>query len=410
MRKSKNTSRFVFTEANIKSLSTPASGREWHYDTKQPGLALMKTSTGGIGFYFYKWHNGKPVRMLLGKSPALTVIQARDAIRKHLGRIADGGDPYADRQARRQEPTLQQLFAHWELYAAAHKKALSARHDSLNYANHLAKWGTRRLSTIKKTDVQALHSEIGAKSGPYAANRVLALLAAMFNRSEDLGYSGQNPACKIAKFKEQSRDRFLQPNELEAFFAALNAESPLFRDFFLIALLTGARKSNVMTMRWEQLNLDSCLWRIPETKGGTVVVVPLVAPAIAILKARQAEANGCEWVFPGHRRGDPMGNPGKVWKRICEAAGIKDLRIHDLRRSLGSWMAGQNTSLLIVGKALGHRTPQATAIYARLSLDPVRQAVDSAAAAMLAAGKLTNLLTIEAEPVIKVTRDSNGYE
>ena len=170
------TSRFTFTEANIRSLDPPLSGREWYYDTKQPGLAAMKTSAGTTSFYLCKRYDGKWGRMLLGKFPAITVAQARDAVKKHMGKIADGGNPHADRQARQQEPTLQQLFAHWEVYAAGHKKALSAKYDGLNYGKHLAHWGTRRLSTIKKADVQALHSEIGTTCGPYAANRVLALL------------------------------------------------------------------------------------------------------------------------------------------------------------------------------------------------------------------------------------------
>ena len=92
--------------------------------------------------------------------------------------------------------------------------------------------------------------------------------------------------------------RFLHPDELKAFFTALSAEIPLFRDFFAVCLLTGARKSNVLSMRWTDLDLHAGYWRIPETKNNTVVVVPLVAPAVAILQARKEAADGSPWVFP----------------------------------------------------------------------------------------------------------------
>ncbi len=318
--------------------------------------------------------------------------------RKRRGKWRTARNPQAERRARRQEPTLEKLWEHWLLYAEAHKKPLSVNGDRLNYAKHLAKWKNRRLSAIRKTDVQALHSEIGASSGPYAANRVLALLRAMLNKADELGYRGTNPAARITKFREQSRDRFLQPHEMERFMVALAAEKSIFRDFFVMCLLTGARKNNVQTMAWADVDLDGRFWKIPETKAGMAVIVPLVPAALEILKMRQVDANGCPYVFPGRRRGDHLREPRETWKHICAAAGLSDLHIHDLRRSLGSWMAGQNVSLQIIGKALGHRTPQATAIYSRLSLDPVRAAVEGAATAMLTAGKQTKLLaTIDTE-------------
>jgi integrase len=150
-------------------------------------------------------------------------------------------------------------------------------------------------------------------------------------------------------------------------------------------------------MKWADIDLEAGYWRMPETKGRVPVVVPLVGPALAILAVRRESANGCPWVFPGHRRGTHLRDPRATWGVICRRAGLDDLHVHDLRRGLGSWMAGQNTSLQIIGKALGHRSPQATMVYARLSLDPVRQAVDQAATAMLLAGGQQHLLGIEPE-------------
>ena len=389
--------RFPFTEAKLRRMPTPATGRAWWYDTKASGLCICKTPTGATAFYFYKWMDGKPARMMLGKFPQITVEQARQAAATAIGTYASGGNPQAERRSRREEPTVKDLWDHWLLYAKAHKKPRSVEEDERNYKLHLSALVGRRLSTITKREVQALHARLGTDKGIYAANRVLALLRAMFNKADNIGYRGVNPAAGVKMFKEVARDRFLHPEELEAFFKALSAEPPLFRDFFAMCLLTGARKGNVLSMKWADIDLQAGYWRIPETKNNMVVILPLVAPAVAILQERREAANGSPWVFPGHKHGTHLQTPQGAWERIVERSGLVDLRTHDLRRSLGSWMAGQNTSLTIVGKVLGHKTPQATAIYARIGLDPQRTAMDKATTAMLAAGGKTSLLTVEPE-------------
>ncbi|MEN6451716.1 MAG: tyrosine-type recombinase/integrase, partial [Thermoguttaceae bacterium] len=319
--------RFPFTEAKLRALPTPTAGRSWWYDTKTRGLAICKTHTGAASFYFYKWHDGKPGRERLGTFPDLTVQQARDGAETRLGRIAAGEDPFEQRRTRCQEPTIKELWDHWLLYAKAHKKPRSVEEDERNYKLHLVQLAGRRLSTIKKSEIQALHARIGAgweekvkkrtvhRGGIYGANRVLALLRAMFNQAGDIGYRGNNPAAGIRMFKEVARDRFLHPQELEAFFQALAVEPPLFHDFFAVCLLTGARKGNVLCMKWADLDLQAGYWRIPETKNNTVVVVPLVAPAVAILQERREAANGSPWVFPGHRHGTHLQTPQGAWER-----------------------------------------------------------------------------------------------
>jgi integrase len=123
------------------------------------------------------------------------------------------------------------------------------------------------------------------------------------------------------------------------------------------------------------------------TKAGTPQTVVLVAPAVVVLQVRQVEAVDSEWVFPGRHAGRYLGEPGRAWKVLIERAGIKDLRIHDLRRTLGSWAAAGGASLQVIGKALGHHDISTTLVYSRLNLDPVRVAVDGAVQAMLAAAE-----------------------
>ena len=210
---------------------------------------------------------------------------------------------------------------------------------------------------------------------------------------------GSNPAKGVRRFTERSRERFLQPDEMPRFLEALAREpNPTFRDFVLIALLTGARRANAQAMRWEEVHLERATWEIPVTKTGDRHTVPLSPEAVTILRHRK-EHSVSEWVFPSHGESGHLVEPKRAWKVLLERAEIQDLRIHDLRRTLGSWQAADGASLSIIGKTLGHKNVSTTAIYARLNLDPVRQAVNSATRAMLTAGGLVDeTATEEAEP------------
>lgn len=245
-----------------------------------------------------------------------------------------------------------------------------------------------------------------------------------------------NPFARIEPFAEQKRDRFLQASELPRFFAALAEDnSDDFRDFVALALLTGARRNNVLAMRWSDVNLDSAAWRIPglQSKNNEPIDIPLVAEAVAVLERRKGRTiPTADFVFPASSKSGHMTPPKKRWaqlfdrielreltRRIAGAGGefewpndgtesleraverageqadalkvdrrgarIDDLRLHDLRRSLGSWQTILGASLPVVGRSLGHKSPSATAIYARLSLDPVRASVERATSAMLVA-------------------------
>lgn len=141
----------------------------------------------------------------------------------------------------------------------------------------------------------------------------------------------------------------------------------------------------------KEISLDRAEWRIPKTKNGEPPTVHLAPQALAILKRRRKEAEKeeeiSEWVFPGEGEHGYFHDPKKAWARILKRAGIEDLRIHDLRRTLGSWQTVLGASGFIVGKSLGHKSMQATAVYARLNLDPVRTSVNAAATAMFKAAK-----------------------
>jgi integrase len=383
--------KFNFTQRRLDTLPIPEAGRVTYHDDRVPGLAIRVSSTGHKAAYLSRKVKRCHVKLKLGTwgRDITTVKNLREAAEAALGDLEGIANR---RRAGRQEATLADLWERWEDYMADHKKAKSQTEDRRYWNSHLSKWARRPVSEISRADVAGLHSRVGRKHGKYTANRLLALLSAMFSEGRRTGLlGGENPCTGIRRFKEESRDRWLDGSELRAFFQSLCQEPQPFPDYFTMLLLTGARRSNLMTMRWEQVDLERGLWRIPETKGGEVVVVPLVEPALLILRRRQREANGNGskgWIFPGRSRAGHIAPSNRVWQRICQRAGLQDARLHDLRRTLGSWMATQGTSLPVIGKSLGHRSLASTEVYARLSTDPVREAIDKATGAMLAAGGL----------------------
>ena len=378
--------KFNFTKATLGSLPAPDKGQVIYHDTKQPGLALRITPAGTRVFYVYRRLAGRPVKMALGQFPGdLTIEKARKMAAEICGDAARGIDPMAQRRAARAEMLVGELFAYWMGHATEHKK--TAKEDQRLIDKFLSGWRGRQITAVKKTDVQAVHTRVKKKSGPYQANRVLALVRAMFQKAiDDLGLPGPNPAKGIKKYRERSRDRYLQPDELPAFFQALVDEpNEALRDFFLLALLVGARRGNLQAMRWDELNLGAAMWRIGETKSGETVVAHLPPAAVELLRARHEARDGGPWVFPSRSKTGHLVEPKAAWKRILERGGLSDLRIHDLRRSLGSWAAASGASLLVIGKALGHKSTAATQVYARLGLADVKETVNTAAEAMIRA-------------------------
>lgn len=204
-----------------------------------------------------------------------------------------------------------------------------------------------------------------------------------------------NPARSIRRFPELARDRFLMPDEIKRLIGALAKDTDeTFQLFVLLSLLTGQRRGNVLAMRWRDIHgidTDAPVWRIPaaEFKNGRVHVVPLVPSIVWFLRERRRD--GQEFVLPGRVPGQHYAEPKRRWIALLKRAELRDVRLHDLRRTFGSWQIGTGASLAMVGRALGHTTSQATAVYARFDLDPLRRSVEATADAMfLAAGLLTD--------------------
>lgn len=387
--------RFNFIKKRLEALPSPPKGkRAYYYDEggkkSVSGLVLCVNPSGSKTFQLYKKIKGRPERITLGKFPDMSIENARGDASDINSKISKGQNPSEERRKKRLEKTVEGLFNYYlENHAKVHKKTW--QEDLSQYNRHIIKLKNHKLSDLEKSDIQRLHSKLGNDSGQYAANRVLALLHSMFNHGIEWGFCENNPAHGIKKFKEKSRERFLQSDELPRFFKALMEEPNItIRDYILISLLTGARRDNVQCMRWEQINFDEQTWLIPETKNGDSHKIPLVKTAIDLLNNRKVDSTS-DWVFPSNGSLGHLVEPRKAWLRILKRANIKDLRLHDLRRSLGSWQAATGASLSVIGKSLAHKNVSTTAIYARLNLDPVRDSMNKATAAIIKAGNINQI-------------------
>jgi integrase len=372
------------TQRIVDAAKAPKSGQTFIRDSELTGFALRITENGAKSFIWEGRVRGRPRRITIGSYPALSVLSARREAIKIRSAIAEGRDPSLEREAERREPTFGDLAdAYMERHAKLHKR--SWKGDALMIDGYLSRWKTRKLSDIGPAEVARLHETVGKENGRYAANRTLALLRTIFNIARDWRlFLGPNPTEGVKMFREEKRERFLSPDELRRVNEAL-AEEPneYWRAYFPLSLLLGTRRSELLSARWADIDLEQRTWRLPMTKAGRSHLLPLPIPAVGILLSLPSNDKS-EWVFPGSGSTGHLAEPKKAWHRIRNRAGVPDVRIHDLRRTLGSWLAGQGYSLPLIGRALNHSSVSTTQIYARLDIDPVREALERNARLMFA--------------------------
>jgi integrase len=370
---------FNFTKEALLKIVPPQTNRDTYYDTKERGLSLIVSYGGSKIFYLYKWIDNKPYRIKIGNFPDLSVPEAREKIIELKNQIAKGINPAKEKVNLSCGMTFKQLFDKYiHDYAKQQKK--SWQQDVANMNRYATSLYPIKISNIQREDIQKLFNNLAQTGKKVTANRLLALLATIFNKAVEWELLDKNPTNRITKHKEESRERCLTPQEQGNFFKALEEElNHKVRDFILLSLFTAARKSNVLSMRWEDICFTRNTWSILNTKNGRPQLLPLGDKVIEILQKKKKLA-ASEWVFPSETsKTGHLQEPKKVWARVLKKAGIKDLRLHDLRRTLGSCMGDAGASEYIIGQALNHKSSKSTGIYVRLrASDPVREFMNKA--------------------------------
>ncbi|HYG98854.1 MAG TPA: tyrosine-type recombinase/integrase, partial [Terriglobales bacterium] len=364
----------TLTNRSINALKPPKKGNEITYDGEVPGFGVRITSSGVISYILnYRIHN-RERRYTIGRHPEWTLPQARNEAIRLRGDISIGKDPLADRERLREAPTVKDLCDDYiKRHALPHKRENSVRDDKAMIDGHiLPSWGRIKVEAITRRDVEDIHRSL--KATRYKANRLLSLLSKMFSLAVEWNWRVDNPTKYVKEFDEQQRDRWLNSEEVEALAKALDDYPGRRADelggtpkqrvairtlasrvvaAIRLLMVTGARKNEVLSARWEHIDLDRGVWTKPShhTKQKRTEHVPLSDQAMEIIKALPVEG---DFLFPGRRKEQPLKDVKFAWGKICEHAKLENVRIHDLRHTFASHLVSNGESLPIVGRLLGH--------------------------------------------------------
>jgi integrase len=328
------------------------------------------------------WRGRARRRLTIGRYGSLTVDQARQAALTALARVRLGSDPADDKASERASLTVGNLI---DIFVTEHVDAKLKAGSAEGYKILLQKLrtvhGGMRATQLTRTHIATMHTPMASK--PHTANRFAAVVSKLFSwaiRRELLPKDHVNPATRIDRYKEKKRERFLTINEFGALGDALRAAEAEGVDAFDVAairllMLTGARLREILHAKWEYVDSQRGILFLPDSKTGPKPIY-LSSAALAILDGLP-RLNSNAHIFPGRKDGAPRYDLHVPWARITSAAGLGALRLHDLRHSFASIGAGSSFGLPIIGKLLGHSEPAATARYAHLSNDPLREASES---------------------------------
>jgi len=358
------------------------------------GFGIRIYPSGKKAFVYSYRHAGRKQLKTLGTYGDITLVQATSLAKGDAGDLTKNKNPLEERNKARLGNTVRQLC---ELYIERHAALKKTGDEDVRRikAHILPAWRAYQIQTITRQHVVTLHQKIGkntyrGKPTIYEANRVLSLISKLFGFAAQMGMvepGHPNPATGVTKFREVTRDRFLTHEELPEVIKAIEAETNQYARFALwLYLLTGLRKEELLSTQWRDVDFSRKELRLADTKNGKPHYLPLSDAAAEIL-GQIPKVEGNPYVIVGKNRGCHLVNIDKTWQRVRKKAGVEDVHIHDLRRSVGSWLAQSGNSLHLIGRVLNHSNPNTTAIYARFGQDHVRDALNQQGEKLLASLK-----------------------
>jgi integrase len=369
------------TKTAIDRLVYSKEGNQRHviWDDELAGFGVRVYPSGKKSFVLFYRVKGRQHIKVIGQYGTLTLDQASGRAKKLFAVILDDRDPMSEQEKAKKTLSFKDFCPiYMERHAKKHKKSWFEDQRRINQ-RFIPIFGAMRLDSITRSDIAKFHGAVGKKH-LYSANRMLELLSKMFQLAILWGYlpdNHVNPAKGIQAFKEEKRDRWVKPTELPALAKAINNEKNLYgKNALWLYLLLGVRRDELLRAKWEDVDWERKELRIPETKAGRVHYVPLSNPALILLE-NLPKQKGNPYVLPGNKPGHHLVNIEKIWRRVRKAAGVEDVRLHDLRRTLGSWLAQSGNSLHLIGRVLNHSSQSTTAIYARFAQDNVREALEA---------------------------------
>jgi integrase len=363
------------------------------FDSQVPGLGLRITPTGKRIFLVQAYVAKHKRRITIGYAPDMPLSQARTEGLHTLAAMRGGVDPTADRKARLRAAaartiTLRELSERWlsEFVIPKLKPRTALDYQQLLARQILPPLGNITLAEIDREQIERLHRTL--KRTPRRANYAVNVLRALLSFAVKHGLRSSNPAAGIKLYRENRRERFLTEVEIGAAADGISAAEadgtvgPFAAAGLRLALFTGARSGEITSIRWEHIDWQRRLIRLPDSKNNEPRTIHLSDAAIDVLKNTPRVG---PFVVAGKKRGVPYKNLTRAWGKARKFASLNDVRLHDLRHSYASLAAGRGVSLYTIGKLLGHRDPVSTQRYAHLARDAVQAVNDELGAAMQAA-------------------------
>lgn len=340
------------------------------------GFGVRVYPSGKKSFVHSYYFQGRKRFNTIGQYGILTLDMAEKRVQKQKVDLLDGINILDVRQKNSATQTIADLCGRFVIEKVPFKK--SGAEDERRINRHiLPRWRAFKINSVTDDDVESLRESL--KNTPYEANRTLSLVAALFNFAKEkklMDRALPNPATGIKHFQETSRERFVSHEEMPRLLEAMQNEKNQYAQYALwLYLLTGMRKSELLELRWQDIDLISKNICLLDTKNTKNHYLPLSDAAVTVInQIPRVEAN--PYLIVGKLKGKHLVNIDKAWNRVRAEAGMNDVRIHDLRRSVGSWLAQSGNSLHFIGRILNHKSSASSAIYARFHDDDVRLALD----------------------------------
>lgn len=397
------------TKRSVDTLAAALGSEVVLWDSVVKGFGV-RVRSGGTKTYVVRYRlgtgRGAPIRnYTIGPhgSPWTPDTARAEAIRI-LGLAENGSDPGGKRVEDREAMTVSLLCDLYLAEGCATKKASTLATDRGRIARHIKPLlGKKKAQAISRADIQRFMQDVAAgktacdektgahgraivEGGTGTATRTVGLLGGIFSFAVERGICPVNPVQGVKRYRDRKNERFLSPREVATLGRGLTimeeveAISPVMAAAVRLLLLSGCRKSEILSLRWSFVDFDRGYLRLPDSKTGEKTV-PLGAPALKLLADLPRLS---EWVFPAASGGSHLVGLPRAWEAVREWCGLEGARIHDLRHSFASFGALGGDSLVVIGALLGHKDTKTTSRYAHLADDPVKAAADRISGAIAA--------------------------
>jgi integrase len=358
----------------------PRAADVTHWDDELHGFGLRIWPSGRKVYVVMTRVKGRLRKVTIGPHGPITPERARMKAHQIISEAKAGNDPVKELDQTRKSPTMKELG---ERFLKEHVAVRCKPSTQYEYKRSVElfinpKLGTRKISDIERKDIAEFHHNL--RLIPYQANRTLGVLSKLFNLAEVWGLrpDHSNPCLHVKKYPEQKRERFLSPEEYAALGKALQeieadgSETKSAINAVRLLMLTGCRLGEIMTLKWDYVDIKAREFRLPDSKTGAKIVH--FGKTVANVLKNIERIDGNPWVVTGRKEGARLTDLQHPWRRIRARAALPELRIHDLRHSYASGALALGEGLPMIGKLLGHTQVQTTARYAHLANDPIKAA------------------------------------